>query len=235
MSISHDGLNNAPFVEGGVGDNDELDEAFDSHDETSVQQAAASPDRRADRRVVSAFRPGCVLAEGRMLLGIIRNLSAGGVMIELDEPLEPGTRVRYFWDETNVIDAVVAWSEGRRHGLDNAEAARPFDNPFPYRSVRVPCAMRAEIWAQGNRHFATLENLSLGGMRVSGFRAPRGALLTVRLGAVELAGASVRWSRDGETGIRFAKPLTRDELSRILSGMGAGDREESEVNADDIG
>jgi len=186
------------------------------------------PERRSDRRVVSAFRPGCVLSEGRMLLGLIRNLSAGGVMIELDERIEPGTRVRYFWDETNVIDAIVAWSEGRAHGLDNTDAARPFANPFPYRSVRVPCTRRAEIFANGLSHHAALENLSLGGMRVSGFRAPRGALLTVRLGDVELPNASVRWCRGDETGIRFERPLTRAQLATILTGMG----EEAEVPQD---
>lgn len=140
-------------------------------------------------------------------------------MMELDESIEPGTRVRYFWDETNPIDAVVVWSEGRAHGFENAEAARPFENPFPYRSVRVPCAMRAVIYANGVRYESALENLSLGGMRVSGFRAPRGALITVRLGEVELPNASVRWCRGDETGVRFERPLTRPQFARVLSGM----------------
>ncbi|KPP85097.1 PilZ domain-containing protein [Erythrobacter sp. HL-111] len=217
MSISHDGESRAPFACGSHDDKVSFGEATDFQDETP--SVPPPPERRADRRVVSAFRPGCVLSNGRMLLGIIRNLSSGGVMIELDEPIEPGTRVRYFWDETNVIDAVVAWVDGRAHGLENAADARPFANPFPYRSVRVPCAMRAEIFAGGMCHFAALENLSLGGMRVSGFKAPAGVLLTVRLGGVEFAGASVRWSQRDETGIRFAAPLTRAQLARILTGM----------------
>lgn len=238
MSISHDMHRGEPFAYDDPLGNAAFDEPLAGHVEPSgagdvvlTDHAPApiddhpldrAPDRRADRRVISAFRPGCVLVEGRMLLGLIRNLSAGGVMIELEEALEPGTRVRYFWDETNIIDAVVAWSEGRSHGLDNAQAARPFANPFPYRSVRVPCAMRAEIFANGLCHHAALENLSLGGMRVSGFRAPRGALLTVGLGEVELANASVRWCRGDETGIRFERPLTRAQLASILTGMGAG-------------
>jgi hypothetical protein len=218
MSISHDYHQPHGFVRDEAAHGGAPEE---EHAASPGSADAVAPDRRADRRVVSAFRPGCVLTEGRVLLGIIRNLSAGGVMIELDESIEPGTRVRYFWDETNVIDAVVAWSEGRAHGLDNADAARPFASAYPYRSVRVPCAMRAEIHVNGLVHHAALENLSLGGMRVSGFRAPTGALLTVRLGDVELAGATVRWCRADETGIRFAAPLSRTQLSGILTGMSA--------------
>jgi len=228
MSISHDMYRgdqfaHEPFADGeAIGDIPHVDPPCDPDEPSDESYVGGSvrPERRADRRVVSAFRPGCVLADGRMLLGLIRNLSAGGVMIELEESLEPGTRVRYFWDETNIIDAIVAWSEGRAHGLDNAEVARPFANPFPYRSVRVPCDMRAELFVNGLAHHAALENLSLGGMRVSGFRAPRGALLTVRLGDVELPNASVRWCRGDETGIRFERPLTRAQLAAVLTGMG---------------
>ncbi|MEQ8411335.1 MAG: PilZ domain-containing protein [Erythrobacter sp.] len=177
-------------------------------------------ERRGDNRVKSAYRPGCVLLPGRMVLGVIRNLSKGGAMIELDERIEPGTEVRYFWDETNIMDAVVAWADGRAHGLENAEHARPFDNPFPYRSVRVPCAMRAELWVGGQRRFADIENLSLGGVCLRGLAACRGALLTVKLGDVELCNATVRWVREGVAGVRFERPLTRGDLARILRGFG---------------
>lgn len=179
-----------------------------------------TPERRCGTRVKSAYRPGCVLLPGRMLLGVIRNLSQGGVMIELDERVEPGTEVRYFWDETNIIEAVVAWSDGRAHGLDNAAHARPFESPHPYRSVRVPCALRAELFVGGQRQYADIENLSLGGVGLRGLSACRGALLTVKLGDVELCNASVRWIRDDVAGVRFETPLTSHQLGRILRGLG---------------
>ncbi|MFU7527668.1 PilZ domain-containing protein [Qipengyuania sp. ASV99] len=174
-------------------------------------------ERRAARRFLTAFRPGCIVIDNRIVLGLIRNMSMDGVMIEVDAPLKVGQRVAYFWDENRLVSASVAWSNGNRHGLENETEERVFDCRFSYRSVRVPCTMNAEFWVHGERHLVKMLNLSLGGMRIRAPQLQIGAPLTIGLCGVELYNASVRWSRQGEAGIRFAERLTLSQLTAILS------------------
>jgi len=178
---------------------------------------ATGQERRTAQRFLTAFRPGCVVIDNRITFGLIRNMSKFGVMIEVDAPLEVGQRVAYFWDENSLVSAIVAWSNGNRHGLENETEQRVFDCRFSYRSVRVPCTMSAEFWVHGERHLVKVLNLSLGGMRICAPQLQTGAPLTIGMCGVELYNASVRWSRRGEAGIRFAERLTLSQLTAILS------------------
>lgn len=177
----------------------------------------AVEDRRSEHRFQTAFRPACVVANGRIALGILRNMSQGGVMIELDVTLEQGDRVAYFWDEQQLVEATVVRVDGNHYGLSNVTGQCVSVNDNAYRSVRVPCAVEADIWVHGEHHRARIANLSLGGMRLVGIDAWKGAPLTIRFAGVELCNACAVWSHDGEIGIRFENRLTRAQLSAILS------------------
>jgi hypothetical protein len=127
-----------------------------------------------------------------------------------------GQRVTYFWDETNCIEATVAWREGKRFGLENGNEVKLFEQAWPHRSVRAPCETRAEAWLAGRRQEVEVCNLSLGGMRVRGLNAYVGTMLTIRICRREFAAASVRWIRDDEAGIRFAHRLTPASVAALL-------------------
>ncbi|MEE4199934.1 PilZ domain-containing protein [Erythrobacter sp.] len=176
-----------------------------------------APDRRETNRFKTAFRPGCIIIGERVVLGMIRNMSRHGVMIEVEEPLREGQRLSYFWDEHRLVSARVIWSDGNRHGLENDVEAPIYDTRHTYRSVRVPCTLEAEIWANGERQRREVANLSLGGMRVRRLEARPGNPLTIAMAGVELYNADVRWNDGGEAGIRFAERLTRSQLSAILT------------------
>ncbi len=190
---------------------------FPTEQALKVTGAVEEPERRAVPRFITAFRPGCVIIGGRIVLGMIRNMSTNGVMIELDEPLKLGQKVGYFWDENKLVAATVAWSEGNRHGLENDNQERVFDNRFTYRSVRVPCTLEAEVWDRGDRCRAEVDNLSLGGMRIRGVKTWTGAPLSINICGIELFNASVVWIRGNEAGVRFADRLSRSQLAAILS------------------
>ncbi|MGB3711355.1 MAG: PilZ domain-containing protein [Erythrobacter sp.] len=183
-------------------------------------------ERRGLPRVRTAFRPACVVIGDRVVLGMLRNMSSEGVMIEVDEELAEGQRVAYFWNEQQLVNATVIWTEGNRYGLRNEGDQTVFDPDHSYRSVRVPCRVEATVWIRGDRHRVEVDNLSLGGMRVRGVKAWKGAPLTVCIAGVELCNACVAWTREdgrgenggkGETGIRFANSLSRSQLAEILS------------------
>jgi len=193
-----------------------------SHETVADPQFAASRlERRSLPRFRTAFRPACIVIENRVVLGIFRNMSSEGVLIEVDEPLAEGQRVAYFWNEQQLVHARVIWTEGNRYGLENKTEQRVFDTEHRYRSVRVPCAVEATVWVRGECHMVQVENLSLGGMRVRGIKAWRSAPLTIRIAEIELCNACVAWTRDSEkaseTGIRFEKSLSRSQLAAILA------------------
>jgi len=68
------------------------------------------------------IRNGTLLYEGRTLPVRLRNISAGGAMIESDRPLDPGTPVELDLDEAGTLAAEVRWCQQGQVGLHFAEA-----------------------------------------------------------------------------------------------------------------
>jgi diguanylate cyclase (GGDEF)-like protein len=67
------------------------------------------------------IRNGRLLWEGRTLPVRLRNISAGGAMIECDNPLEPGTPVELDLAEAGTLPAEVRWCQQGQVGLHFGE------------------------------------------------------------------------------------------------------------------
>jgi hypothetical protein len=63
------------------------------------------------------IRNGRLLWKGRTLPVRLRNISAGGAMIECDSELEPGTPVELDLSEAGTLPAEVRWSQQGQVGL----------------------------------------------------------------------------------------------------------------------
>ena len=68
------------------------------------------------------IRNGTLVYDGRTLPVRLRNISAGGAMIESDRPLAPGTPVELDLDEAGTLAAEVRWNQQGQVGLHFAEA-----------------------------------------------------------------------------------------------------------------
>jgi diguanylate cyclase (GGDEF)-like protein len=68
------------------------------------------------------IRNGSLLWEGRILSVRLRNISAGGAMIECANPLEPGTPVELDLAEAGTLPAEVRWCRQGQVGLHFGEA-----------------------------------------------------------------------------------------------------------------
>ncbi len=174
-------------------------------------------ERRRDVRHKATYRPCCVIAAGKVTMGLIRNYSVGGAHIEVDADLSVGDNIRYFWEANTCITAKVVWSDGKAHGVEHVEDIRKPTESFPARSVRVPCQADATCWINGEVQTALVENISLGGMRVRGLPpVTPGTLLSVVFCGIELQSVSVRWVKDGRMGLHFQERLTREMLAQLL-------------------
>ena len=82
-----------------------------------------APDRRTDERYVSLLRVGALTVDGRRELCLIRNISAGGMMIRAYSNLPVGTSLSIELKQGDPVNGVVKWIEGDLTGVT-------FDSPI---------------------------------------------------------------------------------------------------------
>lgn len=203
------------------------EQARTGDDRVAPGRAEANSERRDGEREITIFRPCCVESDERAQIGLIRNMSDRGALIESDLPVKKDDRIRYSWNNQAPIEARVAWRQGNRFGVQNLASA-PSSRPlFPYRSVRVPCDMVGTAWIAGEPRECWVVNVSLTGAMLFGLDdLPVGKPLSLELAGHELDNATVRWCDNGSVGIRFAEPIAPSRLMRMLSEADAQIRSE---------
>jgi EAL domain-containing protein (putative c-di-GMP-specific phosphodiesterase class I) len=95
----------------------------------AAEALALATESRQSAEVVGFSRPprhrlirnGTLMWEGRALSVRLRNISAGGAMIECDRPLAPGTPVELDLDEAGSLAAEVRWCQQGQIGINFAE------------------------------------------------------------------------------------------------------------------
>lgn len=191
--------------------------------ETTVYSLAASapaqPDRRGDERFLSLLRVGAIVTDGRRELCLIRNISAGGMMIRAYSPIRVGTALAVELKQGDPITGVVKWVEDQLTGvtfdapIDVVQLlAPPGDGPRP-RLPRVEIACTAWVRQDGDVVRTRAINVSQGGICVDA-RAPLtvGADVVVTLPGLTPAPGVVKWSDGSLFGIAFNRAL-------VLSGL----------------
>ena len=182
-------------------------------------------DRRENERQIATFRTCCVMLDGVAHPAILRNMSDGGAMFEALLPVERDTRIIYWWDGIDPVDARVAWVDGNRIGVANLSGpAHRIEVPRP-RATRVPARLPVRIWSGSRSRRGEMHDISMSGIAVLGLDdiAP-GTLCTIELGGQALHNASVVRTEDGITGIRFERPLPPTRLMELLEGVGPASR-----------
>src|SRR3954449_3537708 len=81
------------------------------------------PDRRGNDRYVSLLRIGALLVEGRRELCLIRNISAGGMMIRPYSPIAPGMHLSIELKQGDSVEGIAQWA-------DNGLVGITFDTPI---------------------------------------------------------------------------------------------------------
>ncbi|WP_431469896.1 PilZ domain-containing protein [Sphingosinithalassobacter sp. LHW66-3] len=210
---------------------DEERMAEGSHD----AQGAAGHERtagwrpRAQRQVTTLLVGRVHQDDGADDLCRVRNLSAGGMMLETRRPLGVGRTVRLELRNCGALEGRIVWTDGGRAGVQflapvNVEAllsvplnrpARP-GGPMP-RAPRFDARCAAELCSGDRTHAVVLTNLSQSGARLK-LPEPMTLEETLVLRIPGLAGrrATLRWLRKTEAGLGFFLPLPFQELSDWL-------------------
>ena len=185
---------------------------------------ASAGERRQGRRHNRVLRVAVLAPDGgEKRFCLIRNISNGGAMIEVEEAVA-GARAVIELQPKNVACRVV-WVKDRHAGLAFAEptdwtgllrpatAGRKWQPRKPRIAIDRLAALRIG-WA---RHFVGLRDISQGGVRVEGdLDAAPGTELVVTLDGFGAVPGNLRWRGGGACGISFNEALPLRALNRWL-------------------
>jgi hypothetical protein len=203
----------------------------------------APDDRRGDRRIKTVYRLVKVEHEQDEGLARCRNLSDGGVKLDLAMPLGLNDRVTIGFSSDTQIDGRVIWLSGDSCGV-------AFDQPIDSgqllrsdmiansqmlagqkprnRSPRLKTNLPAKIAYHGVTHDAVVTDVSVRGMKIAndGNFHP-GLNVRVILGDGREKEGVVRWSRDNIAGVLLLDPFGVEELGSVHRLCGPQEAESS--------
>lgn len=191
---------------------------------------ATAEDRRLGVRVRTVFQTARVVTEDQsQFLGLLRNISPCGMMIETFVPIRTGAQILIEPKMFDPVRATVRWSDGRRVGVELhqpvqldaylssratlAAAHRP-------RGPRVSTDLRARLRVGVIWHLVRLLDISQGGAKVA-------TDLSVSLGEeveLDLEGVApfvghVCWVRGARIGITFVQPVQLATIAQWVAKL----------------
>ena len=185
--------------------------------------APERPDRRQGERYLSLLRVGALVVDGRRELCLVRNISAGGMLIRPYSAIAVGTRVSVELKHGETVSGVARWIE---EGLVGIAFDQPIDvvtllapsedGPQP-RMPRIELNCTAWVREDADIYRSRTLNISQGGMCVEGDpRLRANAKVIVSLAGLGPINAVVKWKEDDRYGIGFNHVLAVSELMTFL-------------------
>ena len=181
------------------------------------------PERRSGERHVSLLRVGALQIGSRRELCLIRNISAGGMMIRPYSPIETGARICVELKQGDMVRGVAQWSED---GLVGVAFDRPIDvvallsgtsGGARPRMPRIDLGCSAFLRHDGDVYRVRVVNISQGGICLS---VPSNieidSNVVVSLTGLHAAAGVVKWKEADQYGIGFNRVYPVDELMRFL-------------------
>jgi hypothetical protein len=185
--------------------------------------APAPPDRRSGERYVSLLRVGAMTVEGRRELCLIRNISAGGMMIRPYSPIPAGAQLSIELKQGDIVNGVAQWSEKGMVGvvfdaqIDVVALLTATGGKPQPRMPRIELSCSALVRHDGEVLRVAVVNISQSGICInSRDRLGIDADVVVTLSGLHAAAGVVKW-RDGDYyGIGFNRVYPVSELMAFL-------------------
>jgi PilZ domain len=187
------------------------------------EDAPARPERRSGERYLSLLRVGALLMDGRRELCLVRNVSAGGMLIRPYSPVAEGTPVAVELKHGETVSGVAKWIEDGLVGIafDQpidvvALLTSPENGPQP-RMPRIELNCTAWVREDADIYRTRTVNISQGGMCVEGDERLRvDTKVIVSLAGLGPIDGRVKWKESDRYGIGFNRVLAVNELMGFL-------------------
>ena len=189
-------------------------------------EPAFQAERRDGERMMTLYRVGSILVENRRELCLIKNISAGGMMIRLYCSVADGTPVTVELKSGQPIHGKVSWTKEENAGVTFDQPVDVIDllsnsmeGPRP-RMPRIEVQCHATLREGANMLRVAVCDVSQGGLKVqTATILPQGADVIVTLPGLEPQPAIACWSLNGFAGITFNRLLPLGELVTWLHGQ----------------
>ena len=197
------------------------DGAFES---TTFSLSLAVPrpcERRTDDRIMPMLRVAKLVGPSGEQLIRVRNVSAGGLMADVGQPIAVGEAVSVELSSQQIPGTVVWIREGSvgvkfAQALDLGEllAGRKPRHGFRPRQPRLEVQCKASLRVDKVYYTVDVRDISLGGMKVEPIDAYCvGKDVVVVVESLRPIRGHVRWYSDRRAGIVFDNPLEFEELA----------------------
>jgi len=196
----------------------------------SLSNAAPEPgERREDDRHLTLFRVGSITIGDRRELCLIKNISAGGMMIRAYCAIPEGTALSVELKSGQPVSGKATWIKDANIGVS-------FDEPVDVIDILTACAEGpkqrmprievdsvATVRDGANVYRLPVRDISQGGIKVEGDPALEyGCDLSITLPGMEPQPGALRWRHDGHIGLSFNRLLPLAELVGWLQGIRDG-------------
>jgi len=186
--------------------------------------APSPPDRRRDARHLKILRVGTLIVDDKRELCLIRNISAGGLMIHAYSPIEIGRRVDVELKSHHLLSGQVVWVRDGNAGIAFDEqidveamlSASTVNGQLP-RMPRVEIDWLGTVRSGAKTVWVTLRDISQGGVKVEADQPLNpGDAVVLTIDKFRSINGVVRWFEDGVGGIAFNEVLPFQELMSWL-------------------
>lgn len=193
----------------------------------SLSDAPPAPvERRDGERHMTLFRVGTIIIGDRRELCLIKNVSAGGMLIRAYSQLETGTAVSIEMKQGESIPARVSWTRDECAGIEFDTPVDVVDlltnsmsGPRP-RMPRIEVCCIASVRRDGQVYGMRARDVSQGGVKVESDRdLPLGAEVVVTLPGLPPIPGVVRWRESGSYGISFNRLVALSDLVAWLQSQ----------------
>ena len=186
----------------------------------------AQPDRRKGERYFSLLRVGALIVDGRRELCLIRNVSAGGMMIRPYSPIQQGARISVELKHGVTVSGEAQWTDSGLVGVSFDEPidvvallTKSEDGPQP-RMPRI--ALDCLVWVRQDAdvYRSRAINISQGGLcvRMDEELDPAAHVIISTPGLSPTAGV-VKWQDGDFYGLGFNRVFAVDELMDFLQSQ----------------
>lgn len=182
-------------------------------------EPAGDGERRDGERHMTLYRVGSILVENRRELCLIKNISAGGMMIRLYCSIANCTPVTVELKSGQPISGKISWTRDQNAGIAFDEAidvieilSTTMDGPRP-RMPRIETHCHAMLRDGANVLRVQACDISQGGMKIrcESIVSPGSDVILTLPGFEPLPGIA-SWNDNGFTGITFNRLLPLGEL-----------------------
>jgi PilZ domain len=194
----------------------------------SIVQTSSRPesDRREHERYLTIFRVAKLTSGNEQSLCVARNLSSGGMMVEVLTVHVVGQNVRVSFSEGQHLDGHIVWQQGLTMGvrfaseIDIADVlAKPpvMRNGCTRHTLRMPVRKHAQLRVGSKTLPIEIVDISARGARieVDGAFGDHDLVWVIISGLDPLSG-TIKWRSDGHAGIEFSRAIPIVQLMKWL-------------------